>query len=98
MYFDAQVLSCTDLEPVPQILGARRMEEKDPADRCCGACLSRSIILPSSFERLCLTCLRSRCPNSRFESLRPPRETDIGSPCPACGSNSSGFLPKTESR
>jgi hypothetical protein len=54
MYFDAQVLSCTGLESVPQIFGARSLEEKDPADRCCGACLSRSINLPSSFERFVL--------------------------------------------
>ena len=39
-----------------------------------------------------------RCPNFRFGSLRPRREMGIGSPCLACGPNSSGFSPKTESR
>ena len=39
-----------------------------------------------------------RYPNSRFEYLRPRRETGTGSLCLGCGPNSSGSLPKTESR
>jgi hypothetical protein len=34
---DAQVLCCADVEPVPQVLGARRMEEKDSTDCRCSA-------------------------------------------------------------
>jgi Polynucleotide kinase 3 phosphatase len=33
-----QVLCRVDIEPVPQALGASRMEEKDPTDCCCRAC------------------------------------------------------------
>ena len=32
-----QVLCCVDIEPVPQVLAAGRMEEKDPTDCCCRA-------------------------------------------------------------
>ena len=33
-----QVLGRTDLESTPQTLGAHGLEEKNSADRCCGAC------------------------------------------------------------
>jgi Polynucleotide kinase 3 phosphatase len=38
---DAQVLCCADVEPVPQVLRARRMEEKDSIDCRCSAYLSQ---------------------------------------------------------
>ena len=42
-----QVLGCVDVEPIPQVLGPSRMEEKDTANCCCRAYRSRPQALSS---------------------------------------------------
>jgi len=85
-----QAFHRVDLKPEPQTRGARGMEEKDSADRCCRACP------PSSFG-FCML-MPFRFPNFRSESLQLLQKTGTGSLCPGCGSNSNESLPRKELR